>query len=155
VSILHITVERKHGHLLNITRALMIQSYLPKIYWSYFIIHVAHIINMLPTHVLNDFSPQEMFYKTPPDLNQLMVFGSLCYASTLSTNRSKFDSGASKCVFIGFKSGTKGYILLNIQSREILCLGMLSAMNMFFHSKGLRILAMKLTFQTFMIKFLL
>ena len=60
-----------------------------------------------------------MLYKTPKDFNQLKVFGYLCYASTLSTNRSKFDPRASKCVFIGFKKGTKGYILLNIQSREI------------------------------------
>jgi len=74
---------------------------------------------MLPTLVLNYFSPHERLYKTPPDFNQLKVFGFLCYASTLSTNRSKFYPRASKCVFIGFKKGTKGYILLNIQSREI------------------------------------
>jgi len=92
----------------------MTQSHLPKIYWSYFVIHVAHIINMLPTPVLNYFSPHEMLYKTSPDFNQLKVFGSLCYASTLSTNRSKCDPRASKCVFIDFKRGTKGYILLNI-----------------------------------------
>jgi len=48
------------------------------------VIHVVHIINMLPTPVLNDFSPYEMLYKTPPDFNQLKVFGSLCYANTLS-----------------------------------------------------------------------
>ena len=60
-----------------------------------------------------------MLYKTSRDFNQLKVFGSLCYASTLSTNRSKFDPRASKYVFISFKKGTKGYILLNIQSREI------------------------------------
>jgi len=83
------------------------------------VIHAEHIINMLPTPVLNDFSPQEMLYKTPADFNQLKVFGSLCYASTLSTNRSKFDPRASKCVFIGFKKEKKGYILLTIQSREI------------------------------------
>jgi len=112
-------IERKHGHLLNVARALMIQFHLPKFYWSYSVIHAAHIINMLLTPVLNDFSPHEMLYKTPQDFNQLKVFGSLCYASTLSTNRSKFDPRASKYIFIGFKKGTKGYILLNIQSREI------------------------------------
>ena len=66
-------VERKHVHLLNVARALMIQSHLPKIYWSCFVIHAIHIINMLPTPVLNDFSPHEMLYKTLPDFNQLKV----------------------------------------------------------------------------------
>ena len=112
-------VERKHGHLLNVARALMIQSHLPKIYWSYFVIHVAYIITMLPTPVLNYSSPHEMLYKTEVDFTGLKVFGSLCYASTLSTNRKKFDPRASKCVFIGFKRGTKRYIFLNIQLREI------------------------------------
>jgi len=95
-------VERKYDHLLNVTRVLMIQSHLLKIYWSYSMIHAAHIINMFPTHILNDFSPHQMLYKTPPDFNQLKVFGSLCYANTLSRNRSKFDPRVSKCVFIGF-----------------------------------------------------
>ena len=53
----------------------MIQSHVPKICWSYFMIHVVHIINM--------------FYKTAVDFNQLKVFGSLCYFSTLPTNRKK------------------------------------------------------------------
>jgi len=46
---------------------------------------------MLPILVLNDFSPHEMLCKTSLDFNQLKVFGSLCYASTFSTIRSKFD----------------------------------------------------------------
>ena len=37
----------------------------------------------------------------------------------MSTNRRKFDPRASNSVFIGFKKGTKGYVLLNIQYREI------------------------------------
>ena len=105
---------RKHGHLLNVARVPIIQSHLPKIYWSY-----AHIINMFPIPVLNYSSTHEMFYKTETDFNELKVFGYLCYASTLSINRRKFDLRTSKCVFISFKRGTKGYFLLNIQSREI------------------------------------
>jgi len=73
---------------------------------------------MLLKLVLNYSSPHEMFYKTATNFNGLKVFGSLYYASNLSTNRRKFDPRASKCVFIGFKRGTKGYVLLNIQSRE-------------------------------------
>ena len=59
---------------------------------------------MLLTPVLNYFSPHEkMLYKTVADFNQFKVFGSLCYSSTLPTNRKKFDPRASKYVFIGFK----------------------------------------------------
>ena len=96
----------------------MIQFHLPKIYWSYFVIHVVHIINMLPTPVLNYSSPHEMLYETEADFNVLKVFGFFCYVSTLSTNRRKFDPRASKCVLIDFKRGTKGYILLNIEPRD-------------------------------------
>jgi len=63
---------------------------------------------MLPTPVLNDSSRYEMFYKTMEGFNGLNLFGSLCYASTLSTNRRKFDIRTSKYVFIGFlKRGQK------------------------------------------------
>ena len=82
-------VEKKHDHILNVARSLMIQSHLPKIYWSYSVIHVAHIINMLPTPVLNDFSPHEMLYKSEADFNQLNVFRSLSYFCTLPTNKKK------------------------------------------------------------------
>ena len=76
----------------------MIQSHLPKIYWSYFVIHVAHIINIFHTHVLNDFS--EMLYKTATHFNQLHVFGFLCYSSTLPTNRKKFLIQGHQNVFL-------------------------------------------------------
>jgi len=72
VSILHkknSIVERKHDHILNITRALKIQFHLPKIYWSYSAIHVAHIINMLPTPILNYSSPMKCFTK----LQQILI----------------------------------------------------------------------------------
>ena len=111
---------------------------------------------MLPTPVLNYSSPHEMLYKTTPDFNGLKVFGSLCYASTLSTNKKKIDPRASKCVFIGFKRETKGCVLLNIQSRNF-CVSRYVVFyeKKKFHIKEFKILAMKLIVLTFMIKFYL
>lgn len=60
-----------------------------------------------------------MLHQQPPTLLDLKVFGSLCYVSTLEHNRTKLDPRAKKCVFLGFKFGTKGYIVFDMHSREI------------------------------------
>jgi len=76
-------VERKHQHILNVTRSLMFQSGLPKLYWCYAVSYVVHIINRLPSISLNGKSLYEILHDTPPTYMNLKTFGSLCYASTL------------------------------------------------------------------------
>lgn len=58
-------------------------------------------------------------FGTPQDLDQLRVFGCLCFVSTLQHNRSKFDTKAIPQVFIGYPSGTKGYKVLNPKTMVI------------------------------------
>lgn len=58
-------VERKPRHVLDITRAFLFHSKLPKIFWSYVVCHAVFIINRLPIPVLEHKSPFEMF-STPP-----------------------------------------------------------------------------------------
>lgn len=48
------------------------------------------------------------------------MFGDLCYSSTLSAHRGKFDARAKECAFLGFKSRTKDYLMLDFTSRTIL-----------------------------------
>jgi hypothetical protein len=112
-------VERKHQHILNVGRALLYHSKLPKSFWSYALLHATFIINRVPTPVLGNMSPYQKFYDQLPDINSFKVFGSLCYASTLNAHRSKLDPRARKSVFLGYTIGFKGYVLLDFHTREV------------------------------------
>jgi IS30 family transposase len=92
-------VERKHQHILNVARSLSFHSNLPLTMWNFSVQHVVHIINRLPSPLLNLKCPYELLYKQPPSLVHLKVFGCLSYASTLQAHRTKFDSRARKAIF--------------------------------------------------------
>jgi len=112
-------VERKHQHILNVRRALLYQSKLPASYWSYAILHVVFLINRIPPTLLQGQSPYYILHQKLPDINTFKVFGCLCHAFSLQSHRTKLQPKARKTVFLGYKSGYKGYILLDIHSREI------------------------------------
>jgi len=102
---------------LNITRAGLFQSNLSKTFWSYVVVHAIFIMNRVSSPLLQIRSPYFLLHKKLPDLHQLKVFGFLAFASTLQAHRSKFASRARKCVFLGYKSGMKGVLLLDIHSK--------------------------------------
>lgn len=64
-----------------------------------------------PTSVLDNKCPYQLLYKHLCALTQLKVFGSLCVSSTLVNRRTKFDLRAIKYIFLGYKSGTKSYVI--------------------------------------------
>ncbi|KAK8921731.1 hypothetical protein KSP39_PZI020888 [Platanthera zijinensis] len=112
-------VERKHQHIMNVARALFFQAKIPSQLWCYAVTHSTHIINRLPSPLLKQKTPYELLYKTPPSFVNLKVFGCLAYASTLMVQRTKFSSRARKTIFLGYKGGTKGYLLYDLHSKEI------------------------------------
>jgi len=89
------------------------------VFYSYVVMQYVFVINHLPTKVLKGKTLYELVYKTIPNFDDVKVFGSLCFASSLQRNRSKFDTRARKYMFLGYQNGTKGYFMLDIKSREI------------------------------------
>ena len=67
-------VERKHQHILNITRALMFQSNLLNNFWSYAINHFVYLINRVPSPVIGNKIPFELLYNQKPNFEMLKVF---------------------------------------------------------------------------------
>jgi len=60
-----------------------------------------------------------LVYSTKSDFSNLKVFCCLAYTSSANTRRTKLDSRSLKCVFLGYKSGTKGYVLYDRLSKSI------------------------------------
>ena len=104
-------VERRHQQILNVARGLLFQAKLPKTFWGLAAAHAVFLINRISSPLLNNKSPYELLYQAKPDLTSLKVFGCLSYCSTLTSQRSKFDLRSHKCVFVGYKTGTKGFLL--------------------------------------------
>lgn len=97
----------------------MFQANMPKFFWNHALSHTLFLINRIPTKDLNYMAPHQIVFQELPDISTLKVFGCLCFAATLSTPRGKLDPQARKCVHLGFKHGTKGYLLFDINSKQI------------------------------------
>lgn len=76
-------------------------------------------MNKVDSPFLNKTSPYFVMHQKLLDLHVLKVFGSLVYTSTLHSHRTKLDPRGRKCIFLGFKTGMKGYILFDLNNKEI------------------------------------
>ncbi|KAJ0589411.1 putative RNA-directed DNA polymerase [Helianthus annuus] len=117
------TVERKNRILLEITRALLIESQAPKSFWPEALATANYLISRLPTKALNLKTPLQAlseFTKLPPALTlPPRVFGCTVFVHVPKMDRGKLGPCAEKCVFVGYGVNQKGYRCYNPKRRHM------------------------------------
>jgi len=92
---------------------------MPLEFWGECVLTAVHIINRLPSPLLKNKSPFELLYHRPPLLLHLRVFDCLSYA-TIVHPKHKFDSRASRCVFVSYPSNHKGYKNFDLETHNFI-----------------------------------
>ncbi|XP_019230786.1 PREDICTED: uncharacterized protein LOC109211675 [Nicotiana attenuata] len=74
--------DRKHRHILEVTRAIRFQANIPIKFWGHCGLAAIYIINRMLSSVVG-VSPYEKLYKRKPSLNHLRILGCQCYAKII------------------------------------------------------------------------
>ncbi|PKU63556.1 Retrovirus-related Pol polyprotein from transposon TNT 1-94 [Dendrobium catenatum] len=111
--------ERKHIHLIETTRALLIQASLPLSLWVDVLLTANYLINRIPSSNTNHKSPFEILHGQPPRYDHLKVLGCLCYPWLKPYTSHKLSPTSHPCVFIEYAHSQKGYKCLDIHTHKI------------------------------------
>ena len=75
------------------------------------------MINRSPSTSIEKKTPHEVWSGTPANYSDLKFFGCLAYAHV---NNGKLEPRLLKCVFLGFKTGVKGYKLWYPELKKVI-----------------------------------
>ena len=89
-------------------RCLLIDAELPKQFWAYAVMTSAHICDRC-YNPRTGKTPYECLTGIRPNLSNMHVFGSVCYAYVQNTT--KLDSRAEKGIFVGYDRSSPAFLV--------------------------------------------
>lgn len=102
------TVERSWRSVFEMARCLLIESSLPKQLWPYAVMSSVYIRNRCYNHRFNK-TPYEVITGSKPNLANMHIFGTVCYAYV--QDKKKLDPRSEKSIFVGYDKGSTSYLV--------------------------------------------
>lgn len=109
-------VQRKHRSILQVARSLLIQSDMSIKFWGEAILHAVYLINRLPSFSIGWKSPYQMLFKKSVVYE---VIKCVCVMLLLYILKRISLQLESKCVFVGYSHGQKGYKVYDIDVKTL------------------------------------
>ena len=110
------TAERSWRTLFDTARCLMIESMMDKSFWPHAVRTAAYIRNRCVNNRLN-VTPYEAVTKKKPSLDNMHVFGSLCYAYV--QEKGKLDPRGEEAIFLGYHLYSPAYVVYLPKSNTV------------------------------------
>ena len=113
------SAERKYRHIVEVGLALLAGASMPLKFWEEAFPTAVHIINMLPSRVINNETPTERLLHVKPDYTSLRVFGCSCWPNLRPYNTRKLMFRSKQCVFLGYSAQHKGVKCLDVSTGHV------------------------------------
>ena len=92
----------KNHHLLDVVRTLLLESFVPSMFWVETLKTTTHLINRLPSPVLLMESPYFRLFSKQPSYDNLRVFNCVCFVHLPPHERHKLSAQSVQCAFLGY-----------------------------------------------------
>jgi hypothetical protein len=92
-------------------RTILLDSTLPRFFWSYAFIWAEHTLNRIPNKASGKVTPLEAFLKHKPQFGIFRLFGSIGYAHIPVEVRKKLDERAHHGHVVAYLGVSKGWQL--------------------------------------------
>eukprot|EP00967_Tisochrysis_lutea_P127611 scaffold217237_cov15-Tisochrysis_lutea.AAC.1 len=99
-------------------RAMLKDAKLPANMWAEAIATASYILNRSPVSGETK-TPVELFYDTKPHITLMRTLGAAAYVHIPKTLRRKLDPGSKRGFLVGYKSGSKAYLILMEDIKKI------------------------------------
>ena len=94
--------ERKLHHILDTVRALFLSAKVLAPFWGEAALYVVYTINRIPSPIIQNQTPYEHLFGSPPDYHHLRSFDSVCFVLLQSHEHNILEPPSRFCCLLSY-----------------------------------------------------